>query len=76
MHSICRFMSVEKKGEIASKSELRRWFSSKSVEINFLPAQAEEDFPDVIKSIVLFPKSIKRRCTLVFNEEFSLIQIN
>lgn len=66
-----RFISDE-----ASKSELRRWFYSKSVEINFLAATAEEDFPEVIKSIVLFPKSIKRRCTLVFNEEFSLIQIN
>lgn len=75
MHSACCFMSVEKPAMQATKSELRRWFASKSVEINFQSVAADDELPLAIKSAVLFPKSAKRRCTLVFDNSFTLIQI-
>ena len=58
-------MSNEKPCTMASNSELRRWiqqgvvlFNTERVEIN-----EEIDFP--IFSLVFFPNSKKKRCTLV-----------
>ena len=76
LNKVCQFMSVEKPAIKATNSELRRWFNNKSVEINFQPIGAEDPLPPFIKSLVLFPKSTKRRCTLVYDSEITLIQID
>jgi hypothetical protein len=76
LHSVCHFQSNEgARHGTASNSEIRRWFKSSCVEINFTIVQAEEPYPEYVKSIVLFPKNKKKRCTLYFDDSFSLIQI-
>lgn len=64
IHSTCRFMSIETPGKVASNSELQRWIDQGSVLVNAerLDKKEEIDFP--IISVVLFPKSQTRRCTL------------
>ena len=76
LHSRCKFMSVEKKGEQASNSEIRRWLDQKSIEVNFQPITSKEEWPPVLKSLVMFPKSKVRRSTLFFDESVKLIQIS
>lgn len=58
-------MSTEKPCTPASNSEIRRWLDGGMIEINGVRPKAKEkiDFP--IKSVVFFPKSQKRRCTIV-----------
>ena len=75
LHKMCQFMSIEKPAIKASNSELRRWFNNKSVEINFQTPGAEDPLPPFIKSLVLFPKSKTKRTTLVYDDSFTLIQI-
>ncbi len=72
----CQFMSIEKKGIKASNSELRRWFNNKAVEINFQTPKPEDELPDFVKSLVLFPNSKMKRTTLVWEEDVTLIQID
>ncbi len=74
INKVCQFSSNEKKGEKASNSELRRWLDQSSVEVNFAPIKASDPWPPVIKSIVLFPKSAKKRCTLYWDDTVTLIQ--
>ena len=74
LHSICKFMSIERK-EVATNGEIRRWFDQKAIEVNFEPIGFKDEWPPVIKSIVMFPKSKKRRCTLYFDESITLIQV-
>ena len=64
LHELCRFQSTERSGA-ASNSELRRWLDQGVVVVNSETLSAKEavDFP--IFSLVLFPKSQKRRTTLV-----------
>lgn len=71
LHRVCNFISIEvdtkaEKREIkpASRSELQRWLDQGSVLVNGekLSSNEEMDFP--IISVVLFPKSPTRRCTL------------
>lgn len=61
----CQFASVETPGKRASNSELQRWLDQGSVLINGERVGRDElmDFP--IISVVLFPKSEQRRCTLL-----------
>ena len=75
-NEVCQFMSVEKKAEKASNSEIRRWFANKAIEVNFESIAANDPWPPVIKSLVMFPKSKVRRCTLVWEQDTTLIQIN
>lgn len=75
INQVCQFMSNEKKGEKASNSELRRWLDQNSVEVNFEPIKSKDPWPTVIKSLVLFPKSRTKRCTLIWNPDITLIQI-
>lgn len=75
LNEVCHFMSIEKPSIKASNSELRRWFTNKSVEINFQTLSAEDPIPPFIKSLVLFPKSKAKRTTLVYDDSFTLIQI-
>lgn len=75
LHSVCRFMSVENKGEVASNSEVRRWLTQSAIEVNFRPIHANDEWPMVLKSLVMFPKSQKRRATLYFDDSFTFIQM-
>lgn len=65
LHELCRFMSTERPG-VATNGEVRRWLQSRVVLINGEPLDASElvDFP--VMSLVLFPRSAKRRTTLVW----------
>lgn len=64
LDSLCHFMSREKPGTRASKSELRRWFNNKAVLINGqLPAWDTPLDCDIIE-MILFPKNDRNRCTL------------
>jgi len=70
LNKLCCFMSVEKVGkngklERATNSELQRWLDQGSVLVNGERIGRDElmDFP--IISVVLFPKSEQRRCTLL-----------
>jgi hypothetical protein len=76
-HKVCHFTSIEGKTRImkegerelqtmeASPSEIRRWLENHAVEINGTTAWKHDDEWPEIKSLVLFPKSAKRRCTLL-----------
>ncbi len=75
INQVCQFSSNEKKGEKASNSELRRWLDQNSVEVNFDAIKSKDEWPSVVKSIVLFPKSAKKRTTLFYDETVTLIQV-
>lgn len=64
INKLCQFSSLEHPGTKASNSELQRWINQGSVIVNGETLKADEliDFP--IFSVVLHPKSRKRRCTL------------
>jgi hypothetical protein len=50
-------------------------FINGNVEVNFQKIGPEDPWPPIIKSVVLFPKSKTRRCTLFWEEDITLIQI-
>jgi len=78
MHKVCRFMSIENtkdKLAPATNGELRRWITQGALEVNFEKIAINDPWPPVIKSVVLFPKSQKRRCTLFFDNDITLIQV-
>ena len=62
INKVCQFSSNENKGAKATNSELRRWLDQSSVEVNFQPIKANEEWPCVIKSIVLFPSFMCKHC--------------
>ncbi len=77
LHEFSNFQSNEgTRVGPASKSEIRRWFSQNCIEVNFNTVRAEDEWPSFIKSIVMFPKNKKKRCTLWFDDSFTLIQID
>lgn len=74
-HALCNFQSTEgARVGAASNSELRRWFKAGSVEINYELVKAEDPYPAFVKSVVLFPKNKKKRCTFYFDDSVTLIQ--
>lgn len=75
MNKVCQFMSVEKPAIKASGSELRRWLINGNVEVNFQKIGPEDPWPPIVKSVILFPKSKTRRCTLIWENDIALIQI-
>lgn len=58
------FLSAEIPGAIASNSEKRRWLKNRSVEMNGMRVGPDDDLPEQITSLVLFPKG-RRRTTLI-----------
>lgn len=62
-NSIAPFPSLERPGNAATNSELRRWFERKSVWINGAAVQWN-DTVEYIDSIILFPKSATKKITL------------
>jgi hypothetical protein len=76
LHEVCSFQSNEgKKVGRASNSELRRWFQAKCVEVNFEYPAWNDPVPEVLKSVVLFPKNKRKRVTLYHDSTFTLIQV-
>lgn len=57
--------SIETPGKIASNSERKRWIEQKCVLINGRTDWQVDDFIPKINQLVFFPKSDKRRCTMV-----------
>lgn len=76
IHKVCCFTSIEKPGEIALNSELRRWVKQGVLEVNFQKIGPNDPWPPLIKSVVLFPSSKRKRCTLFFEEDVKLIQLD
>lgn len=76
LHKVCQFQSIEgKKVGRASTSELRRWFASGCVELNYERVAWNDPLPPVIKSLVLFPNNARKRCTLFHNPDVTLVQV-
>lgn len=65
LHKLCHFMSTERPGTKASSSEVIRWLNNKAVSINSYNPSPQELVQFPVQNLVLFPKSDKRRCTLV-----------
>lgn len=75
LHEVCQFQTKEgEKYGLASKSELKRWLLNKAVHVNFQAIGVDDEWPPVVKSIVLFPKG-KNRTTLFYDESITLIQL-
>lgn len=71
----CQFMSIEVKSEKASNSEIKRWLNQGAIHVNSQAINAQDPWPPAIRSLVMFPKSPKRRCTLIWNPDVHLVQI-
>jgi hypothetical protein len=71
----CQFMSIEVKSEKASNSEIKRWLNQGAIHVNSQAISATDPWPPMIRSLVMFPKSPKRRCTLIWNPDVHLVQI-
>lgn len=60
------FQSMEQPGKTASNSEIVRWFKQNIVHINGASVSADTWVDlDEIESLVLFPKSLRRKVTLI-----------
>lgn len=57
--------SIEMPGKVASNSEKKRWIEQRCVLINGTTDWCLDDFVPRINQLVFFPKSDKRRCTMV-----------
>ncbi len=66
--------SVEKPNLVASNSEMLRWIKNNSVEVNFEVATDPTEWIDYpIVSVVIHPKSVKRRTTLWYKPVSELV---
>jgi hypothetical protein len=65
LHEVCQFQSQERRIGAATNSELGRWLKSKALHINGHPIAPTEQIEFPIVSVVLFPASTKRRCTIL-----------
>jgi 23S rRNA-/tRNA-specific pseudouridylate synthase len=59
------FFSTEKPKKKASNSELKRWIENGSIVINGTRCKAVDPITSITE-IILFPKSDKRRNTMIF----------
>ncbi len=64
LHEICKFWSWEQ-NRVASNSEIRRWIEQGAILFNTERVSPTELVDFHVFSLVLFPKSAHRRCTLV-----------
>lgn len=58
-------MSQERPCTQVSNSEIRRWIKDGSFQLNHERWQQDEEIPPLIYSVVFFPKSNKKRTTLL-----------
>jgi hypothetical protein len=66
LHIICCFQSTETtKVGLASKSNIRRWFENKSILINEIKPNWNDECIFPITQLILFPKSDERRITIL-----------
>lgn len=56
LHTVCHFMSRERKGK-ASNSELKRWLKNQAVVVNGSRIKWDTEIDFNIESFVLFPKN-------------------
>ena len=65
LHKVCQFQTKEgKKVGKASNSEIRRWLNNKVVLMNGVQVKPDDDIPEEIISLVMFPKNAAQRTTL------------
>jgi 23S rRNA-/tRNA-specific pseudouridylate synthase len=62
------FWSTERQKTKVSNSEMRRWITNGSIRFNGNVCKPNDEV-EHIRSIVLFPKSDKKRTSFLFNEE-------
>ena len=73
LHGLCNFQTTEgSRVGPASKSELRRWFQQKCIEINCVFPNHDDPCPPYIARLVLFPKNPKKRCTLFWDDNVTI----
>jgi hypothetical protein len=65
LNEVCQFHTNGQGYKKASNSELGRWLKDKSVRINGLALGPMDPIPLPITSVVLFPKSPQRKCTIL-----------
>lgn len=63
LNEMVRFWSTERP-EVATKSEIRRWFERNSVIVDGSPVKASDEVQFPIQSLVLHPKGV-RKITLI-----------
>lgn len=65
LDEVCCFQSQERGPGRASKSELRRIIDQGGLHVNGAPIKSKDKLPHPITNVVLFPKSKKKRTTLL-----------
>lgn len=65
LHEVCKFQSQEKKIGLMSNTELRRKMDEGAWRINGRVVKAKDKIVFPITSVVLFPKSDKKRITIL-----------
>jgi hypothetical protein len=65
LHEVCCFQSQERHTGAATGSELARWIKSKALHVNGNAVAPNEALAFPITSVVLFPGSKRKRCTLL-----------
>jgi hypothetical protein len=65
LHEVCQFRSQERGPGPASKSELRRIVDQNGFHVNGKAVNTKTELEFPITSVVLFPKSKTKRCTLL-----------
>jgi hypothetical protein len=65
LNEVCQFHSTERPPEKASKSELRRLLDQSSLRINGKVVRSKDEVEFPIVSVILFPKSEKKRITIL-----------
>lgn len=65
LNEVCQFHSTERPPEKASKSELRRLLDQSALRINGKVVKSKDKIEFPITSVVLFPKSDKKRITIL-----------
>lgn len=65
LNEVCKFTSQERPPGPASKSELRRLLDQSALRINGKVVRTKDVIEFPITSVVLFPKSEKKRITIL-----------
>lgn len=65
LHEVCKFQSQEKKIGLMSNTELRRKLDEGAWRINGRVVRSKDEIEFPITSVVIFPKSEKKRITIL-----------
>jgi hypothetical protein len=58
-------MSIEKPCTVPSNSEIRRWLNQSAVLVNGVTPKAEDKIVFPITQLIFFPKSAKRKTSVI-----------